>query len=364
MQLLSSPVQQQPLFTNLSYHLHYYQNQPQPQFVQTQFQPFQQQPPPCFQPQTFQQPQPSSQPSQVPLSQSQPVNLDDEDDDERVQETQPSRRRQKKSKDSTKKKNTRWTEEEEATLAKAWIAISQDGDFANAQSGHSFWNRILDHFHALLGRQTSRTYDSVNAKWHDLRATCTKFNGVFDNLKNMHRSGSNDFNILSTALHQYKITNNGKPFGNQKAWEVCRNGPKWVIYPETAHSGSTTGSNKRPRMSESEIGANLDLNDEFDATEGEGPSDVHLRRPPGRDKARKGASSSGKSTNEDVLAEKIEKTLHFLEKKFDSTEEQRRRQLALTNLQIVNTVPQPNLDPENLRVFMKIQQEVLDQYRN
>ncbi|XP_052627753.1 uncharacterized protein LOC128134261 [Lactuca sativa] len=205
----------------------------------------------------------------------------------------------KKSKDSTKKKNTQWTEEE-ATLAKAWIAISQDGDVANAQSGHSFWNRILDHFHALLGRQTSRTYDSVNAKWHDLRATCTKFNDVFDNLKNMHRSGSNDFNILSTALHQYKITNNGKPFGNQKAWEVCRNGPKWVLYPETAHSGSTTGSNKRPRTSESEIGANLDLNDEFDATEGEGPSDVHLRRPPGSDKARKGASSSGKSTNEDL----------------------------------------------------------------
>ena len=42
--------------------------------------------------------------------------------------------------------------------------------------------------------------------------------------------------FLSTVLYQYKIPNNGKPSANQKAWEVCRNGPKWVLYPEMTHS--------------------------------------------------------------------------------------------------------------------------------
>ena len=193
----------------------------------------------------------------------------------------------KKNQRSKKKKTTAWNEDEEEALVKAWIFISQDGDVANAQSGQSFWCRILDNFHALLGKKTERTYDSINAKWRDLRAACTKFNGIFDKLKNMHRSGSNDFNILAAASYEYKVTTNGKPFNHQKAWEVCRNGPKWVLYPEMAHSGSTTGSNKRARTSESDVGFGLDLNDDFDATEGEGPPNVQLRRPPGRDKARK-----------------------------------------------------------------------------
>ncbi|KAL7607052.1 uncharacterized protein LOC111921517 [Lactuca sativa] len=240
MQLLNSPIQQQPLFTNIPYNSQFLQQQrPQQQFTQPQFIPqfqaFQQQASPQFQ----------TQSSQVPLTQSQTVNLDN--NDEMVQETpQSSRRRQARGKG--KKKATTWTGEEEA-LAKAWIFISCDSRRGNAQSEKSFWNRVVDHFHALLGRKTDLSYDAVNGKWRDLCAICTKFNGIFENLKNMHKSGSNDFNVLSTACYQFKLTNNGKPFGHQKAWEVCRQGPKRVLNPETSHSDSTTGSNKRTRTS-------------------------------------------------------------------------------------------------------------------
>lgn len=75
-----------------------------------------------------------------------------------------------------------------------------------------------------------------------------------------------------------------------------------------------------------------------------------------------GASSNKKSTN-DVVADKIDKTISFLEKKIESTEEARRRKIALTNLQILNTVPQPNLNPENWSTFLKIQQ-FIEKYRN
>ncbi|XP_023761624.1 uncharacterized protein LOC111910064 [Lactuca sativa] len=266
-----------------------------------------------------------------------------------VQETpQSSRKRQARGKG--KKKATAWTEEEEEALAKAWIFISCDSRRGNAQSEESFWNRVVDHFHALLGRKTNRSYNAVNGKWRDLCAICTKFNGIFENLKNMHKSGSNDFNVLSTACYQFKLTNNGKPFGHQKAWEVCRQGPKWVVNPETSHSDSTTGSNKRARTSESDAGFGLDLNDDVDGAEEEGPREVQLRRPPGRDKSKWAASSSGKATtiSDDGLVESIE--------------EGRRQKLALTDLQIINTKPQPDLDPENLATFLKIQQCVRAKY--
>ncbi|XP_023753295.1 RNA polymerase II degradation factor 1-like [Lactuca sativa] len=100
MQLITSPIHQQTSFTNLSYHVHYYQQQRAQQFNQPQFQALQQQLYQQFQPQSSQpqqfQAQPS-QPSQVSLSQSQPINIDN--DDERVQETQqPSQRRRQKGK--------------------------------------------------------------------------------------------------------------------------------------------------------------------------------------------------------------------------------------------------------------------------
>ncbi|KAL7616891.1 hypothetical protein Lser_V15G02500 [Lactuca serriola] len=182
-----------------------------------------------------------------------------------------------------------------------------------------------------------QSYDAVNGKWRDLRVICTKFNGIFENLKNMHKSGSNDFNILSTACYQFKVTNNGKPFGHQKAWEVCRQGPKWVLNPETSHSDSTTGSNKRARTSESDTGFGLNLNDDVDVAEGDGPPEVQLRRPLGRDKAKRATSSSGKATttSDNGLVESIDKTLSFLEKKYESTEEARRQKIALTDLQII-----------------------------
>ncbi|XP_052622271.1 uncharacterized protein LOC128127653 [Lactuca sativa] len=180
----------------------------------------------------------------------------------------------------------------------------------------------------------------------------------------MHKSGSNDFNVLSTACYQFKLTNNGKPFGHQKAWEVCRQGPKWVLNPETSHSDPTTGSNKRTRTSELDAGFRLDLNDDVDGAEEEGPPEVQLRRPPSRDKAKRAASSSGKATatSDDGLVESIDKTLSFLEKKYQSAEEGRRQKLALTDLQIINTKPQPDLDLENLATFLKIQQRVRAKY--
>ena len=92
----------------------------------------------------------------------------------------------------------------------------------------------------------------------------------------MHKSGNNDLNILSTTCYQYKVTNGNKAFSHQKARDVCRKDPKWVLNPKTAHSDSTTGSNKRRRTFKSDMGFGLDLNDDYNDTEAEDPPEVQL----------------------------------------------------------------------------------------
>jgi hypothetical protein len=49
--------------------------------------------------------------------------------------------------DSTKKgRAPNWTLTEEEQLAISWIAISQNAEFANNQSGNQFYKKVAEHF--------------------------------------------------------------------------------------------------------------------------------------------------------------------------------------------------------------------------
>lgn len=116
-----------------------------------------------------------------------------------------------------------------------------------------------------------------------------------------------------------------------------------------AHSESTIGSNKRPRTSESDVGFGIDLNDNFDNIEGEGPPSSTIVK--------------GQRETDDILIRKSEhrrstfrknkQKCTFLKKKNQKTKKVCRKKIALTDLQIVNKKPQPHLDPENQGTFLK-----------
>lgn len=118
-------------------------------------------------------------------------------------------------------------------LERDWISISKDNENGNTQLEESYRNHFLHNFHMEIGKGTCWMYDTNNRKCFELRANCTKFNDIFENLKNMHKSGSNNFNILSTTSQQNKFTNDGKSFSHQKEWLACPEGPKWVPTPES-----------------------------------------------------------------------------------------------------------------------------------
>ncbi|KAJ0462978.1 hypothetical protein HanHA300_Chr14g0510101 [Helianthus annuus] len=75
-----------------------------------------------------------------------------------VQETQPEpvpekskrgrRSHKKKEANKPRRKNTylNWTKEEEYTLARSWLEVSEDPEIANFQTGHVFWDRVRASF--------------------------------------------------------------------------------------------------------------------------------------------------------------------------------------------------------------------------
>ncbi|KAL8244886.1 hypothetical protein R6Q59_011144 [Mikania micrantha] len=72
----------------------------------------------------------------------------------------------------------RWTDKEEAALAKSWLTISENPDVGNAQKMDGFYRNVTDHFHQLM-KDNSRTLDQIYSKWNNLNSAMKKCNGFY-----------------------------------------------------------------------------------------------------------------------------------------------------------------------------------------
>ena len=206
-----SPIPQQALFQHQTLPFNTYQAPPQQPL-------FQHQPPPLYQTAFFyQQPPQVQQPPQ--RIQPEPAPEFVPDSPEFIPETQPepakkATKGRKKGKakvtepteDNEGKKVTgAWTNEEELALTRAWIACSENKEEGNSMPKNDFWKKIKTHFDAQVGKGR-RKDDQLSGKWRDIRLKVGEFCGIYHNLERLHRSGSNDFDVYTAALEQYKKT--------------------------------------------------------------------------------------------------------------------------------------------------------------
>nr|KAJ0209249.1 hypothetical protein LSAT_V11C400219270 [Lactuca sativa] len=91
---------------------------------------------------------------------------------------------------TTTQERVPWTKEEEK-LAEAWVAASEDPIIGDSQPYGSFWKKLME--------SETRNADQIMSKWRDIRLKCTEFGGIYNNLLNIRKSGSNNFNILKTT---------------------------------------------------------------------------------------------------------------------------------------------------------------------
>nr|GEW01640.1 hypothetical protein [Tanacetum cinerariifolium] len=158
-----------------------------------------------------------------------------------------------------------WTNEEEITLCKGWVYVSENSRVGNTRKDARFWCEVLQYMESKTKQYGRRTYDIVN------------YGG--------------------RALVDYEAET-GTTFKPCHCWEILKGSPKWM-----QNSG------------EASINQNVNVgNDEEEEVQ-------YIRRPIGRDKAKdaakkRGSRASGSSSmNDEALARLMVMEMSNQEKK-------------------------------------------------
>ncbi|KAF5811079.1 putative glutathione transferase [Helianthus annuus] len=257
--------------------------------------------------------------------QSQPTpdtpSLDDLDDIAVVPETQP----QNSKKTSTKKRSKRpeqeklttgrgqtWTSIEELALARAWTNTSTCPIIGNNQKSGSFWKEVCNKFHALMQKEPYREENSMGSKYREMNKKISAFCGYYNNAYLNRPSGASDETVFAKAMSKYH-TKEGSAFTYVGAWEIFKNCPKWAPIPNevTRAKRCKTFESIEHSAGDSDVRYHININDEpeFDDEVTEIPE---LKRPNGRDKAKKEAAAKNKeaSTKNETSGEtKVDKLM-------------------------------------------------------
>ncbi|KAJ0530817.1 putative glutathione transferase [Helianthus annuus] len=227
---------------------------------------------------------------------SQPSQQQVEPDVDVVPETQPElvaekskrgrRSHKKKEANEPRRKNTylNWTKEEEFTLARAWLDVSEDHEIANFQTGPVFWDRVRAFFYSTWGKGEHRDKDSISSKWTDINNKCHSFQEVYQRNYDNRPSGEGDVGVLTKSLEEYEKMK--CPFPYYKCWDLLRKSPKWALVGTMTSSSrrrakrSKTSSSVDPETPISDA-RNVDLNEVVDVDE---ELEEEFTRPPGRRK--------------------------------------------------------------------------------
>ncbi|KAJ0440951.1 putative glutathione transferase [Helianthus annuus] len=207
-----------------------------------------------------------SQPSQQQAESETDVDVVPETQPEPVQEKSKRGRRshKKKEKDEPRRTKTtiKWTKEEEFTLTRAWLDISEDHETPNFQTGLVFWDRVRALFFSTWGQGEHRDKDSISSKLTDINNKCHAFQEVYQRNYDTRPSGESDVGVLTKTLDEFEKTK--CPFPYYKCWDLLRKSPKWaLVNPMTSSSRrrakrSKTSSSVDPETPTSDA-RNVDL---------------------------------------------------------------------------------------------------------
>nr|KAJ0191858.1 hypothetical protein LSAT_V11C800443190 [Lactuca sativa] len=268
--------------------------------------------------------------------------------------TKKEKRKKKPARPTTNQERVPWTKEEEEKLAEAWVAASEDPIVGDRQTYGSFWEKVQAIFYELMESQT-RNADQITSKWRDIRLKCTDFGGIYNNLLNIRKSDSNDFDVFKAAMDQYeKTTPTRKAFPYMKLWLKLKDSPKWKEQTEgsSQSSGSKRSRNPDGTSQQSDGRTHIDINDNPIDLE----TDQPLPRPVGRNKAKKAASTSSNSTsrNEGRVMTRMEQKMIEAQTSFQEAQETLQTK---TDMEILK-MKADDLEGEDLEHFQAMKESV------
>ena len=68
-----------------------------------------------------------------------------------------------------------------------------------------FLKKVKEAFEKTMEKD-HRNVDKISSKWRDIRLKVVEFSDIYHSLDQIHKSWSNDFDVYTAALDQYKNT--------------------------------------------------------------------------------------------------------------------------------------------------------------
>jgi hypothetical protein len=99
------------------------------------------------------------------------------------------------------------------------ISISQDPNASNQQILHVFWNQIFVHYIENCPASERPT----RSKWRLIKHNVNKFEGIYQQVSRIHKSGTSLADVLKKAHELYQVkSSKGAKFSFEHRWEIVR----------------------------------------------------------------------------------------------------------------------------------------------
>ena len=82
-----------------------------------------------------------------------------------------------------------------ATLAKAWVRISNDSITGNNMRGENFWQKVADFYNTQ--ETVQRTWASLRGGYRVMNPACQNYLAILTRLENRQQSGAAPYDVVS-----------------------------------------------------------------------------------------------------------------------------------------------------------------------
>jgi hypothetical protein len=174
------------------------------------------------------------------------------------------------------RKGRNFSADEERSLCRSFLAVSQDPICGNGQRNVAFWNRIAAHFNQSKPRSSPvRPTRSLETKWGQIKHDVGKFCGAYKQVFDCRESGASLDDVVDKSLQFYRDRHpKQQEFAYLHCWHVLKDVPRWWDSPVDVQRRSMEISpravmSKRKSPSSPTIASEVGMADERSAEEDE-----------------------------------------------------------------------------------------------
>lgn len=190
-----------------------------------------------------------------------------------------------------------YTVAEDKVLCSAYLNVTRDPIVGTNQKSETYWERITNYYNTNTPGP-ARTTDSLISRWSTISKDTARFCGIKAEVDRRRQSGKTESDRIEDAVQQFRGLL-GKPFQFLHCWQVLRNMRKW----EDWVSGKKDDSTPNIEEGETERGSQGQAERDEEAYSGA----AEIRRPIGRDRAKKRRSEGGQSSSSSACLELFER---------------------------------------------------------